>query len=123
MRVARTSEGARVSLIDLPTSGGVIRIGEAELLVIPADEARRAAGLRCAMPRPTARQSPLDVPAVRADRTRRLGLEHKEVELSVLIIKTPSKKFLTVLGMLETAKHKTHEANLVKILASIKPKK
>jgi predicted Zn-dependent protease len=50
-------------------------------------------------------------------------MEGKDVELSVLIVKTPSKKFLVVLGMLETAKHKAHEANLVKILASIKPKK
>jgi predicted Zn-dependent protease len=50
-------------------------------------------------------------------------IEGKNVELSVLVVKTPSKKFLTVLGVLEAAKHKTHEANLVKILASIKPKK
>jgi hypothetical protein len=47
--------------------------------------------------------------------------EGKAVELSVLILKTPAKKFLTVFGVLETSVKKQHEPALVKILASLKP--
>jgi len=48
-------------------------------------------------------------------------VEGKPVELSVLIIKTPAKHYLTVLGVLETQHKKAHEANLKKIVASFKP--
>jgi len=47
----------------------------------------------------------------------------KAVELSILIIKTPSKKFLTIFGILEADQKKVHEASLRKIVESIKPMK
>jgi len=45
----------------------------------------------------------------------------KAVELSVLLVKTPTKKFLAIFGALEASKKKAHEADLRKILASLKP--
>lgn len=45
----------------------------------------------------------------------------KPVELSVLIVKAPGKKFLLVFGVVETARKKAHEAELTKILMSLKP--
>lgn len=50
-------------------------------------------------------------------------MDGKAVELSILIIKTPAKKFLTIFGVLEADQKKTHEANLRKIIASLKPVK
>jgi hypothetical protein len=47
----------------------------------------------------------------------------KAVELSVLIIKTPTGKYLTVLGVVEADKRKRHEPDLRKILASLAPMK
>lgn len=47
----------------------------------------------------------------------------KPVELSILVVKTPNGKYLAVFGVLEPAVKKTHEANLVKILASLKAAK
>ncbi|MEO8703834.1 MAG: hypothetical protein ABI867_27535 [Kofleriaceae bacterium] len=44
----------------------------------------------------------------------------KKVELSVMVVKTPSGKYLAIFGVLEPAVKKKHEANLVKILASLK---
>ena len=50
-------------------------------------------------------------------------IEGKPVELSVMIVKTLTGKYLTVFGVLEASVKKKHEANLVKILASLKPVK
>ncbi|HEU0029129.1 MAG TPA: hypothetical protein VFQ53_00760 [Kofleriaceae bacterium] len=49
--------------------------------------------------------------------------EGKPVELSVLLVKTPAKKYLTVFGVLEADHKKAHEANLTKILQSLQPTK
>jgi hypothetical protein len=49
--------------------------------------------------------------------------EGKPIELSVLVVKTPAKKYLAVFGVIEPAVKKKHEANLVKILGSLKPVK
>jgi hypothetical protein len=46
--------------------------------------------------------------------------EGKPVELSVMVVKTPSGKYLAIFGVLEPAVKKKHEANLVKILGSLK---
>jgi hypothetical protein len=45
------------------------------------------------------------------------------VGLSVVVLKTPAKKFLIILGVIQSDKLKTHEANLTKILGSLKPMK
>lgn len=49
--------------------------------------------------------------------------EGKRVELSILVVKTPTGKYLAVFGVLEPAVKKKHEANLVKILGSLKKAK
>jgi hypothetical protein len=46
--------------------------------------------------------------------------EGKPVELSVMVVKTPSGKYLAIFGVLEPVAKKKHEANLVKILGSLK---
>jgi predicted Zn-dependent protease len=50
-------------------------------------------------------------------------VDGKPVELSVLLVKTPANKFLAIFGAIETSKKKAHEADLRKILASLKPAK
>ncbi len=45
----------------------------------------------------------------------------KKVELSVLIVKTPGDKYLMIFGVLESKHKKAHEAEVQKILASLKP--
>jgi hypothetical protein len=43
--------------------------------------------------------------------------------ISVLVVKTPSKKFLILLGIVEATKLDAHEATLTKIIGSLKPAK
>jgi hypothetical protein len=50
-------------------------------------------------------------------------VDGKPVELSVLVVKTPANKFLTVFGVIEVSAKKRHEADLVKILQSLRPAK
>ena len=48
-------------------------------------------------------------------------VDGKPVGISVLVIKTPAKKFLMVLGMVQSDKLARHEANLERIFQSLKP--
>jgi hypothetical protein len=59
--------------------------------------------------------------AVVVDATGRI--EGVAMHMSVMVIKTPAKKFLILVGVVEATKLSTHEATLVKILNSVKPKK
>jgi hypothetical protein len=49
--------------------------------------------------------------------------EGKRVELSVLILKVPGNKFLTIFGVLESAHKKAHESDVKKVLQSLSPLK
>lgn len=49
--------------------------------------------------------------------------EGKAIELSIVLLKTPSGKVLTIFGMIEASAKAAHEANLVKIIQSLKPNK
>jgi hypothetical protein len=59
--------------------------------------------------------------AVVVDATGRI--DGVAAHISVMIVKTPAKKFLILLGVVEATKLDAHEANLTKILASLKPLK
>jgi hypothetical protein len=59
------------------------------------------------------------MPAVMIDGTGKV--DGKKVELSIVVIKTPNKKALVILGIAQSAKLKKHERTLAKILGSVKP--
>lgn len=50
-------------------------------------------------------------------------VQGKNAELSIVILKTPSKKGLILFGAIEASKKKVHEPALVEILKSLKPTK
>ncbi|HUJ62573.1 MAG TPA: hypothetical protein VLX92_28925 [Kofleriaceae bacterium] len=56
---------------------------------------------------------------VAVDGTGRAGGKH--VELSVLIVRTPANKYLMIFGVLESAHKHDHDAELAKMLASLRP--
>jgi predicted Zn-dependent protease len=59
------------------------------------------------------------MPAVTIDATGRV--DGKRVELSIAVLRTPSRKALVILGVAESAKLRRHERTLTRIITSLKP--
>jgi hypothetical protein len=63
------------------------------------------------------------MPALILEATAKRSTNGKPVKAGMLIIQTPSKKVLVVVGMFETAQEKAYAATVKKVLAGIKPAK